>query len=244
MTRSVANGVGGQYFYYKCSKKSRTANAACKVRDIPVDAVEKFVLSQVRGFAIDKKAVVKAVHHANAGRDELLARIREDLQEKRAAYLQASKVVAKLLDTLESEDKSAALESLRARLRDREAVKNQLKVEVGDLEAKERGLRQQMLDALTVAESYAKLPTIIDKAERIGAREELKALLYRIIDGIDWVQDPKDPKKGEALIKLCELPAEFGLERLKAARPGEPVNSSPGRQEWLPDLDSNQGHGD
>ncbi len=62
--------------------------------------------------------------------------------------------------------------------------------------------------------------------------------------GIDWVQDPNDPKQGEALIKLCELPPEFGLERLKAERPGEPVNRSPGRQEWLPDVDSNHGHGD
>ena len=73
MTRSVGNGVGGKYHYYKCSKKSRTAHVGCKVRDIPVGAVEKFVLDQLRAYSLDAGAIRKAVHEANAGRDDALA---------------------------------------------------------------------------------------------------------------------------------------------------------------------------
>jgi predicted nucleic acid-binding Zn-ribbon protein len=118
-------------------------------------------------------------------------------------------------DALESEENGAPLGSLRARLRDRQAAKNRLKIEVADLEAKGQGLRQQMLDAVTAVDSYAKLPSIIDEAERLGARQELKSLLQTVIDGVEWRQDPKDPKLGEALIRLYELPAEFGLKRQK-----------------------------
>lgn len=243
MTRSVANGVGGQYHYYKCSRKARTAHSACKVRDIPVNAVENFVIDQLRNYSLNPDAIRSAVHDANAGRDEALAKVEDELQQKKTAYLQASKLVAKLLDTLEGDD-GAALDSLRARLREREAAKNKLKIEVGDLEAKRQVLRQQMLDAITVIDSYSKLPFIIDRAEKIGARDELKTLLQTVLEVVEWRQSPEDPKRGEALIKLRELSPGFWAEAPNEERPDERVNSSPGRVKWLPDLDSNQGHGD
>ena len=65
-----------------------------------------------------------------------------------------------------------------------------------------------------------------------------------MIDGVEWRQDAKDPKRGEALIKLYELPAEFGLKRQKNGRPDELVNSSSGRQDWLPGEDLNLGPAD
>jgi hypothetical protein len=80
----------------------------------------------------------------------------------------------------------------------------QLKFEVPDLEAKRQALRRQKLDAVAAVESYGKLP-FIDEAERLGTRQELTNLLQTVIDDVEWRQDPKDPKRGEALIKLYEL---------------------------------------
>ncbi len=244
MTRSVANGAGGRYYYYKCSKKHRTAGV-CKVRDVPADVLEKFVLGQVRSFSLDSEAVRNAVSLANAGRDKALAEVQEELGKKQSAYLQASKAVSKLVDAFEAEEDTAALSSIRSRLKERESAQNQLKIDVADLEAKARMLRQDMMDTLAVTESYSKLSFLFDESERLGARQELKNLLNHLIGGIDWIQNPEDPKRGEALIKLLDLPAEFGLlQQPEKEQRDELVNSSSRCQEWLPSVDSNHGPAD
>ena len=120
-------------------------------------------------------------------------------------------------------------------MREREAVKLQLKEAIADLDVKRMDLKTKMLDAEVVAEGYAKLPLLIETANKNGDRENLKGLLQAVVDVIEWRQSPEDSKKGEALVRLYELPS--GLWAPEAARPDEPLIGSSGRKEWLPYLD-------
>src|SRR5439155_5896989 len=56
MVRSVANGRSDTYYYYRCSRKLKTAGEACKLRDVPATAVEEFVLDELSEYVVDKEA--------------------------------------------------------------------------------------------------------------------------------------------------------------------------------------------
>ena len=204
MTRASANGRNCQYYYYKCTKKHRTANVGCTVRDVPAGAIEKFVVDQLRTQALDPDAIKKAVAEANAGRDHGLAEVERELQEVRTAHQQVSKTLTKLLDALEGDDEDAG--ALKVRIREKDAQVNQLKVKAGELEAKRDALKNETLNAELVAEAYGKLPLILEEVERADGRDELKALLQSVIDVVEWRQDPADEKKGEALLQLFPVP--------------------------------------
>lgn len=211
MTRASANGRSGQYFYYKCTKKHRTANIGCTIRDLRADAIEKFVIDQLRARALDPDAIKKAVAEANAGRDQGLAEVERDLQEVRTAHQQVSKTLTKLLDALEGDDEDVG--ALKVRVREKDAQAAQLKVKMGELEAKRDALKSEILNAEVVAEGYSKLPNVLDEAERAGARAELKALLQSVIDVVEWRQDPVDEKKGEVLLQLFPVPGLWDENR-------------------------------
>jgi hypothetical protein len=124
-------------------------------------------------------------------------------------------------------------------------AQDKLKVEISDREAKRLDLKTKMLDAEVVAEGYAKLPVLIDLADKNGDRENLKSLMRAVIDVIEWRQSPEDPKKGDALVRLYELPPGLWTPQgAETTRPDKPLISSSGRVKWLPDQDSNLGHGD
>ncbi|MCC6333699.1 MAG: recombinase zinc beta ribbon domain-containing protein [Myxococcales bacterium] len=233
MTHSSANGTGGTYFYYKCSQKHRSAAQACKARDVPAPAAEKFVLSELKKLSVDEKAVRSAVRRANEGRDEELGRVEAELKERRFATQEQGRAIQKLVNAFEDEDSKTVLKSLKTRLVEHEAAQEQLKLEVVNLEARRLDLKQKMLDAEVVADGYRKIPRLIAFAEKKGHRDELKALLSGVVDRIEWRHNPDDPKKGEAAVRLFELPEGWAHPGQKVKQPGEPLISSPGRLEWL-----------
>jgi hypothetical protein len=101
MTHASANGTGVTYFYYKCNRKSRSVGEACKARDVPAPAAEKFVLGELRKMSMDVKAVKAAVRRTNEGRDEELKRIDAELKEKRFASQEQGRAIQKLVNAFE-----------------------------------------------------------------------------------------------------------------------------------------------
>ncbi|MHB8877484.1 MAG: recombinase family protein [Myxococcaceae bacterium] len=243
MSRASGTGRNGAHFYYRCSRRHRTAAEGCKTKDVPVAAVEKFILDQLRQYSADKKAIIDAVKKVNAGRDEQLTKLANELAQARAAQLQVAKQIAKLVDAVEAEGN---VEALKARLREREAEQAKLRTDVINLEAKKQVLERETLNAQVVAEGYRRLPRLIDEAMRLNAHEELRGLLQSVVNVIEWRPDPENPRRGEALIKLFELPKDFwSVEGSENKQPSAPLlGGSLGCPRWLPDQDSNLGHGD
>lgn len=244
MTRASGTGRNGAHFYYRCTRKHRTAAEGCRTRDIPVAAVENFVLDQLRQYSVSKKTIIAAVREANAGRDERISALANELAQARAAQLQVAKHISKLVDTLEGD--GGNLGALKRRLQEREAEQAKLASDILDLETKKDTLERETLNAEVVADGYRKLPRLIDEAKRLKAHDELKGMLQAVIDVVEWRPDPAEPKRGEALIQLFDLPKDFwSTEDAEKESPAKPVlGGSLGCPTWLPNLDSNQGHGD
>ena len=252
MTRATGTGTMGRvYFYYRCGNKTRTAGTRCSVRDVPAEAVESFVIDQVKNYAIDPTAIGKAVRLANAGRDRELASLEVELKKGKSALLAAAKAATAMVDAVEKdvvEGGGQAGPGLRARLREREATAQALRVEVEDMQFRRDALRQKLLDDEVVAEGYERLPALLDLARERGAHELLRGLLQAVIDVVEWREDEADPRRGTATIMFYELPEGFweAIEAQKEERPNEPLSngSSLSRPVWLPSEDLNLGPGD
>src|SRR5438477_204350 len=102
------------------------------------------------------------------------------------------KTITKLLDTLKNNKTNT--KTVMARLRKRKKIAKQIKGDMAALESRRDALKVKTLNATVVAEAYAKLPTLLDEAERAGARQKLKTLLQSIIQVIEWRQNPNNPK--------------------------------------------------
>jgi ribosomal protein L34E/DNA-binding transcriptional MerR regulator len=239
MIRSVGTGRKRAYFYYRCSHKHKTANQGCTLRDIPAEAVERFVIDQVATYSVDADALRLAVGEANAGRDTALVAIESDLKKVESNFLQIQKQIAKLLDLVETGSKQD-LSSLRDRLKARDAELASVKEQRAQLQNRRDALKREVLEAETVASSYARLPYLFEEARKQNAYKELHALLQAVIDVVEWREDPASPKKGDALIQLYPLPA---LLASSGPEPHPGVNrdadGSLSRQQWLRRRDSN-----
>ena len=91
------------------------------------------------------------------------------------------------------------------RLRQKQAVEKELKGRAMELETQRQTLRQDILDASTVAESYRHLARLFDELKERGTPEELRNVLQRVIDVVEWKQDPENSKAGSAKIRLFPL---------------------------------------
>lgn len=206
MVRSVGTGRSRAYFYYRCSRKHKTAFQGCSLRDVPAAAVENFVLDQLAKYAVDTDDLRNMVREANQGRDTTLSSLEAEIREMDAASLHKRKQIAKVLDVLEAEENDEDLGALRGRLRTREAELAELLEKLSTLKNRRDALRREVLEAETVAGAYAHLPTMLAEARRQGASEELRSLIQAVVDAIVWRQDPNDPKRGEAFVQLYPLP--------------------------------------
>lgn len=250
MTRSHGTSWNGtKHHYYRCGNKHRTAQTKCQVRDVPVNAVETFVIDRLKSYALSPSAIDRAVAAANAGRDRSLAEVEALLASKRGAYAGATKAVNGLVDAVEQD----AVESggrngpaLRARLRERELAAKALKIEIEDLEVQSAELAREVLDGSTVEEAYRDLPRMIDVAVANSDQLALRYLVPVVIDTVEWHEEAARGVRGRAVIRLYPAPAIHASgEGPEKDQPGEPLNGgSPGCHVWLPSVDSNHGPGD
>jgi hypothetical protein len=95
---------------------------------------------------------------------------------------------------------------------ERQAEK-QLKAQLLDLETRRQSLKQEILDAATVAEGYRHLPVLLDAVQQKGSRADLRDVIQRVVDVVEWRQDPNDSKQGKALIRLFPLAVPEGVNR-------------------------------
>ena len=110
------------------------------------------------------------------------------------------------------------------------------------MEVKE--LEKQKLSTDIMRESFHSLPDIIASA----SQQQLKELYSRIIEGIEWQEDPTDQTLGHCKISYFEQP---NLQLPKPAQQGKTRKKTPSQPnkkdglaeclEWLPREDSNLG---
>jgi site-specific DNA recombinase len=235
MVRTTGTGKSGKlYFYYRCAKKHKTAYQGCKVADVPAPAVERFVLDQLSSYVIDPAALKASVSEGNAGRDAELLAVEAQVRETDNACLQKGKQISKLLDAIETGE-GDDLAAVRARLRERETELQEIRERKAELVGKRDLIRREVLEADTVVDAYRKVPYLLTEAQRVGAHDELRALVQAIVEVVEWRQNPERPKEGEALIELFPLPDL--LARPVADPATGSVNRSVGgsscRQDWL-----------
>jgi site-specific DNA recombinase len=234
MTHASANGRGGRtYFYYACSRRARTAGTGCKTKQVPAADVEAFVLEQLRDYTIDDAAIAAAVREANGGRDDVVSNIDAEIERRRTALSSAKSAVDRLLGMVEDGQGSTALMD---RLRQREEEVAAEGAAIRDAQTRRASAIAHVIELEAVASGYRNFAALFQAALSRDAHLEVRDLLRSIIEVIEWSEDPKDSKKGQALIQLFPLPVGLQTPDVKQPRDG-----SRGCLDWLRHLGSNQG---
>jgi hypothetical protein len=164
-------------------------------------------------------------------RDQERVEVEAELKKRTAGCTAATRAVTAFLDSVERdmvEAGSRAGLGLRARLREREASAQALRVEAVGLQIRRDALRQKLLDAQVVAEGYRSLPRVLDAAREQGAHEEVRALLQAGVDVVEWREEAADPTRGTATIQFFELPD--GFWETAQARKEEQLQRAPVRR--------------
>lgn len=199
---SGTSKTGAVHHYYSCRNKVKKPGS-CKQRDIPVEVVESFVLDEVRRIALSGELIADAVKKANDGKDSELAKLKEDWNLAKNALGQKRAVINRLVDAIAMGQGSKALAD---RLAVEEAALVDLEARTLDLKTRVQALESRTLNAAIIEAGYRELAYSLDKALTAGQREEVRRLLKGIVEVIDWVPSPEDPRKGKAILQLWALP--------------------------------------
>jgi site-specific DNA recombinase len=226
MTHASANGRGGRtYFYYACTRKARTAGTGCVTKQVPAADVEAFVLEQLRDYTIDEAAIANAVREANGGRDDVVKGIDAEIERRKSALATAKSAVDRLLAMIEEGEGSAALMERMKQREEEVAVEG---MAIREAQARRASAIAHVIELEAVAAAYRDFAKLFEAALVRNAHLELRDLLRSIIEVIEWSEDPKDSKKGQALIQLFPLPVG-----LQAPKSKQPHDGSWGCLAWL-----------
>ena len=209
---AAAHG-GRTFFYYACTRRTRTAGTGCTTKQVPAADVEAFVLEQLRDYTIDETAIANAVREANGGRDDVVKNIDAEVERRKSALATAKSAVDRLLAMIEEGEGSAAL---MERMKPREEELAVEGVAIREAQTRRASAIAHVIELEAVAVGYRIFAMLFEAALARNAHMELRDLLRSIIEVIEWSEDEKDAKKGQSLIQLFPLPAGIQTQKVNS----------------------------
>lgn len=179
MVGSTSSGRGYHYRYYRCTRQMNRRNGACSQPRIRADYLENAVLDSVLAHFEKPEQIAElteAVNNELSSDDGLQAeaeRLRQQIAEVEA-------VIARLLDTLERE----GLESVRDRLKAREAERRKLRGDLALVEADIAARRPTVLTSQEVADLLGEIRQHREAEDTLELRAILRLVIERVtVDG-------------------------------------------------------------
>jgi site-specific DNA recombinase len=208
MTPKWSTGRGGKrHCYYECTMRGRSAGAACDTKYVPAEAVEAYVLAELRKWSMTDDEIRRVVRETNAHKDDALT----DLEAEEKALRQRLRDAQAKTDTLvQAIEAGGQLRALTDRLGQLEGDRGSMEAELANLGREADHLRRHALSTEVMAESYRDFPAILDRLTEAGQWRSIKELLARYVEVIDWHQAAGDPTTGTMQLMLFEQPVNGG----------------------------------
>ena len=179
MGGSTASGRGYHYRYYRCAQQMNRRNAACNQPRIRADYLEDAVLDSVLGYfqrpewITELTAAVNVELNGDDGLQAAAKRLQQQVAEVEAT-------INRLLDALERE----GLESVRERLKAREAERRKLRGDLALVEAEIAARRTVLLTAQEVDDLLGEIRQHREAEDILELRAILRLVIERVtVDG-------------------------------------------------------------
>ncbi len=223
LTPKTSTGRGGKkHFYYVCTTANHTNGGSCDLKYVPADAAEKFVLGELKKWAMTPAEVERVVREANGRADATLGGLfaEEEALRRRLAGVQGR--IDPLVTAIENR---AGYGSVKDRLAAAEAERASVEGELAGVKTEIELLRQHALSLDAVAATYSDFPAILDALRLQGDQYGIKRLIGMFVEVIEWHQDAADTSKGRVDIQLFEQARPDGDGPEQYNPDATPVNS-------------------
>jgi site-specific DNA recombinase len=210
-----------KHFYYQCTRKARSGGTECDSKYIPAEAVEAYVLDELRRVLGNDEVLSEVIEQSNGQRGDRLKTMKHERRLIQRRLQDLGGRISQLLGAIET---GTSIKSVEDRMLVLEGEKLSLEEELSTLDEEIERTETNTVSVTDMAKSYKDFPAILDELEQVGDRHTLREVLRHSVEVIDWHLDADDPTQGEALIMLFEeqLPSSKALTSAKET-PGEPL---------------------
>ncbi len=232
---SSLNGSKRNYTYYQCTK-NKISSEECNTKYIPAPAIENFIVDRVKELSMDENEIKRIIAKADQRKQEKITILRENKVQINRQLISIKEKLGSMVEAIETGG-IEIFKSIKERMETLEKEREALEKKSSEFDIEIEELDKECLSAETMCETFKSFKDILDKADS----NELRELLYRIIEVIEWHQDPNDTTAGHCKISYFEQPHLLLRENWQKKELEEHLFSQP--MNWLPRPDSNQRHG-
>jgi hypothetical protein len=122
---TLRTGKGSQYRYYTCSTKARQGVSGCRGLTVPMDKLDRAVADHLEWRLLDPSRLATLMDQLLVRRDEWNERRRGHITELRKRAAEAEAKLKRLYDAIENGVVDVAAPSLKDRIAELAAVRNQ-----------------------------------------------------------------------------------------------------------------------
>ena len=221
---------GDRYFYYECTKRSKTQKQECGVRYLPAKSAESFVIDRMKEAVINEDEINRIIKRANRLRSKTLKGIEKDIKATRKSLREVEEKIQKIITAVENGE---GFDSLKSHLAELEGTKKELKSDLDMLLMKRDKTESAILSADVVTKEYASVPRIVDELILSRDFDRLKRILNQYIEVIEWTEDENDSKSGTMRIMLFEHGRDDDGHKIKEPS-GTSEDVALGYNNWRP----------
>ncbi|MFC1808277.1 recombinase zinc beta ribbon domain-containing protein [Candidatus Omnitrophota bacterium] len=190
---------GQPYHYYQCTQNSHIGKQACKAKYVPAKSIEDFVLERVKELSTKQEEIDKMVDNASKAGNKKVGKLEED---KANIQTRLTAVIIKLNKIVDAIESGQAFRTFKERVAGLEKEREDLEKKIEELNFAIEKASQEILSAETMKQQFQQLRDVIGKAKP----QQLKDLLYNIIEVIEYHESTDDKSTGHIKISYFEQP--------------------------------------
>lgn len=177
---TLRTGKNGRYRYYACSIKARQGETGCKGRAIPMDKLDRMVVTHLEERVLDPERIEVVLASLLDRRQEGVERRSQHIGELRQRAAEADHRLNRLYDAIEAGSLDPAESALSERIAGLTAIRDQARADAVRIEAMLQSSSHHALTGAAVRELAAEARTRLRFGEGGYRRDYVRAFAQRV----------------------------------------------------------------
>ena len=212
---TLRTGKNGRYRYYACSIRARQGETGCKGRAIPMDKLDRIVVSHIEERVLDPERIEDVLASLLDRRQESVERRSQHIAELNQRAAEADMRLKRLYDAIEAGSLDPAEAALGERIAGLTALRDQARADAERTEAMLKSSAHQGLTGAAVRELASEARTRLRLGKGGYRREHVRAFAQHV-----EVADDAIYIKGSKSTLLRTLVATKGGKTAEIGVPG------------------------
>lgn len=177
---TLRTGKSGRYRYYACSIRARQGDVGCKGRAIPMDKLDRMVVSHIEERLLDPERIEEVLAALLDRRQESIGRRGQHIAELNQRAAEADMRLKRLYDAIESGSLDPAESALGERIVGLTALRDQARTDAARIEAMLQSASHHALSGAAVRELATEARSRLRLAKGGYRREHVRAFAQRV----------------------------------------------------------------